>query len=501
MQNKRRKAMKRRGGKSYLYLGLSTLCHSHSTISSHAFATISTTTKMLTCRNTATFLTCNNGFLGTETRRRRPYSSSSNKIAFAMAKDAGDDIDDNNNNNNLAISMDEQVVVTDDEIKLESLRNMLKTRLWARIPSLEEAKDIMKDFLRNAASLSLLDYQWRSSLFKSTEAERQVEQSLARMMGEDPAYVRPMDATDDKIGPLGRAEKELVQWLSSVIEEEGKRARLIADSDGNLVRPMDLSTSGDAGPLSNLERSVVEFINSIVISENERVKSGGSLRRPKDLDESKRGPLGEAEARAVKAFQEMTESEKIRFEQSFLRGEQVRPLDIPGPLGEFERSFLEIVDAERSRAKEGESNNDGKVVRPMNAAFVGPLGQAERQAIEELDRIKEEETERLRSIQRVLVENRPMVKAEGGIVGGGGGGEGFVSLLGFTEAVVVGLFRAPRLLGRVIDRVTELMNSSVLEFEEEEEEEKEQDVKPLAPAGSDVNDDDDDKKATNIEKV
>ena len=38
--------------------------------------------------------------------------------------------------------------------------------------------------------------------FKKTEADRQVEESYARMMGEDATYVRPMDATDDKIGPL-----------------------------------------------------------------------------------------------------------------------------------------------------------------------------------------------------------------------------------------------------------------------------------------------------------
>jgi len=29
-----------------------------------------------------------------------------------------------------------------------------------------------------------------------------VEESIARMMGEEAAYVRPMDAGDEKIGPL-----------------------------------------------------------------------------------------------------------------------------------------------------------------------------------------------------------------------------------------------------------------------------------------------------------
>ena len=83
------------------------------------------------------------------------------------------------------------------------------------------------------------------------------------MMGEEPAYVRPMDAVYEKRGPLvsenqthdiygyafreashhanilfmfvlltmqvmfflqGQAEAQLVKWLSLVIEEEGRRA-------------------------------------------------------------------------------------------------------------------------------------------------------------------------------------------------------------------------------------------------------------------------------------
>jgi hypothetical protein len=56
--------------------------------------------------------------------------------------------------------------------------------------------------LLRLAELSLKDYDWRSSMFKSEEADRKVEESLARMMGDEPAYVRPMDATEEKIGPL-----------------------------------------------------------------------------------------------------------------------------------------------------------------------------------------------------------------------------------------------------------------------------------------------------------
>jgi hypothetical protein len=59
--------------------------------------------------------------------------------------------------------------------------------------------------LRKAAALSLKDYEWRSSYFRTTEAERRVEESLARLMGEEYAnYIRPGDAPEEKIGPLVR---------------------------------------------------------------------------------------------------------------------------------------------------------------------------------------------------------------------------------------------------------------------------------------------------------
>lgn len=56
--------------------------------------------------------------------------------------------------------------------------------------------------LLRLAQLSLEDYQWRQGLFKTKEADRKVEESLARMMGDEASYVRPMDASSEKIGPL-----------------------------------------------------------------------------------------------------------------------------------------------------------------------------------------------------------------------------------------------------------------------------------------------------------
>jgi hypothetical protein len=66
----------------------------------------------------------------------------------------------------------------------------------------EEEENSKNEGLLRLAELSLEDYKWRSSVFKSEEADRKVEETLARMMGDEAAYVRPMDASEQKIGPL-----------------------------------------------------------------------------------------------------------------------------------------------------------------------------------------------------------------------------------------------------------------------------------------------------------
>lgn len=311
--------------------------------------------------------------------------------------------------------------------------------------------DLIKTLFKKIANLSLQDYYWRSDLFKKNEADRRVEESLARMMGEDAAYVRPMDAGEN-MGPLGRAEKQLVDWLKLVIEEEGRRARLIASSDGEFVRPMDLQQSDKGGPLAALENSAVNFLESIKVSETERVRT--ATLRPKDVDQDKRGPLGNFEARVVSALEEIRASEEFRMEQTRARGgEIVRPIDVPGPLGEAERWYLELITAEKQRGKE-RIKNDGKLVRPKDASLEGPLGAAERAFTNALGVVRDEETERLRSMQRVLNENRPMERDRN-------------SIAGWTEALLVGIFRAPQLLFRVIDRVNELMESEKLDSKDE----------------------------------
>ena len=77
------------------------------------------------------------------------------------------------------------------------------------------------------------------------------------------------------------------------------------------------------------------------------MRSSTKTLRPKDLDEAHRGPLGEAEMKAVAAIREILDSERLRVEQSMARDKIVRPIDIPGPLGEFEMAVLDVVEAEQ----------------------------------------------------------------------------------------------------------------------------------------------------------
>lgn len=267
----------------------------------------------------------------------------------------------------------------------------------------------------------------------------------------------------------GNAEKNVVQWLTSVIEEEGKRARRIADSDGELIRPIDLSETDEAGPLSRLEQQAIQFLSKISDSEVERVRSGKL--RPKDMESP--GPLGEAEARAVLALDRIIESEKYRMDQSRLRGgEAVRPIDVPGPLGEFERYVGDIIRAERQRVKDREAN-EGKLVRPKDASIPNGLGNVERKAVDDWNLLQKEEKERLFSLRRFLDERRPMETDKD-------------SPLGVTEAFTVGLLRGPKLVGKVVGRVKELLSSEDLEGEDKDIIEKKLPASSSGDPGSEV---------------
>jgi hypothetical protein len=138
------------------------------------------------------------------------------------------------------------------------------------------------------------------------------------------------------------------------------------------------------------------------------------------------------------------------MQQSRLRDGIVRPIDIPGPLGEFEMAVLEIVKAEEKRKEESQQNPDGTVVRPMLAKTKGPLGELEQQATEAVKRLTDEEKQRLRYFQKFLDEKRPMTYDR-------------KSPLGIVETIVVGIVRAPILLFQIFARVKDLIESETLD--------------------------------------
>jgi hypothetical protein len=51
----------------------------------------------------------------------------------------------------------------------------------------------------------------------------------------------------------------------------------------------------------------------------------------------------------------------------------VRPIDVPGPLGDFEMKVAELFRAEQRRASQRESNN-GRIDRLEGVKIIGPLG-------------------------------------------------------------------------------------------------------------------------------
>jgi hypothetical protein len=165
-----------------------------------------------------------------------------------------------------------------------------------------------------------------------------------------------------------------------------------------------------------------------------------------------RGPLGEAEARAVLALDKVVESERRRMERSRYTGEMTRPIDVPGPLGEFEKYVGDIIRAERQRVKDRE-RNDGKLVRPKDASLQSGLGDVERKAVEDWEKLAKEEKERYQSFKRFLEERRPADTDKD-------------SPLGLMEAFTVKLLNGPRLIMKTINRVQELMNSTPLNEEE-----------------------------------
>lgn len=268
----------------------------------------------------------------------------------------------------------------------------------------------------------------------------------------DAATSDELSSETSELGPLGRWERDAVNWLRQVQDEEGRRAQQIVDQDGKLVRPLEQEV---LGPLGHIEKAVVDICHKIKASERERVRT--RTLRPKDVDASLQGPLGRLEEDAVRVLNDIRTSERLRAEQSKSRGGVVvRPIDVPGPLGELEMAVSELFEAEKKRSAERQQNPDGQVVRPKDAKYRGPLGEAELQAYETIQQLNLEEMERLKSIRRALEENRPMEKDRD-------------SIAGILERFVVGLFRGPQMLMSVIERVQELLSSEIIPLNETEQ--------------------------------
>lgn len=322
--------------------------------------------------------------------------------------------------------------------------------------------NMFQSFSRWLAELSLQDYQWRTDVFKSISADRMIDNSLARLRGESTApYVRPMDAAE--IGPLGTLERNAVQFLNTIFEEEKRRAQKIVQRSGKLVRPSDNTNDDDGaedsvqqhplGPLGKFEASVVQFWKSIREAEQARVRT--QTLRPKDVEETKRGPLGNLEWRFAQWIEQIKASERLRMQLSDQRKTIVRPIDVPqSPLGELELQIGSILRAEEFRLRQQQKYGTTKIIRPKDAEYPGLLGNAESNVYQLVRDIIQEETQRWISVQKYLQENRPMERSQS-------------SVLGTMEAFIVGIVRSPQLIVSVIQRVSELLQSDFLLSQEE----------------------------------
>ncbi|GMI25721.1 hypothetical protein TrCOL_g9221 [Triparma columacea] len=358
------------------------------------------------------------------------------------------------------------------------------------------------------AKMSLLDYSWRREIFSSARASQAESSTLSKMTGRTQSYtpiIRPMSLgnNEEELGPLGISESKAVEWLESVMDAEAIRAQRIVDSTSptsptpsgldslGIVRPMEAG-----GPLGEMEEMAVNVYQEIKQAESIRSQIGrqqilrqkkpsqgnegeeeeeevnyGIFVPPSMVPSSKMGPLGRMESYLKTTISEIRTAEVIRAKLNVggSAGRRiVRPLDVGGPLGEAERFVSDIQIYEKKRAAEtqgldkGDATSSGKdgggklkgrgVVRPMDASVKGPLGEVEEKAVGIVNGIVEEERRRMQN----LIENRPMNRDEKGI-------------LGVSEKVGVGIFRAPWLVGKTLERVKELLGREGGKEEEEEE--------------------------------
>jgi len=315
----------------------------------------------------------------------------------------------------------------------------------------------LKRLVQGLASLSLADYTWRKDIFVKARASQHESSALTRLTGDTQKIkpmMRPMDLSPDleDLGPLGIAESKAVSWLEEVFDSEAQRARQIVEDDDQSRVSIRPSEAAPGTPLAEAERGAIEFYESLVRSE----KARGDLVRHKGADENEFGvflppselpdetigPLGKAERALKQAISSIKDAEILRLQLS-KSGDNprlVRPLDVGGPMGEAERFMSDIQMAEKKRVALKEKV--GTVVRPMDAAVKGPLGETEEKVVDLAQRIAIEEKKRLDN----LVENRPMNTDRD-------------SIPGRAETVSVGILRAPMMFYKVFERVGQLLRS------------------------------------------
>jgi hypothetical protein len=91
---------------------------------------------------------------------------------------------------------------TNNNLTVTNQVTLLSNTIEGQTSVLQLFMDWWKKILQSLAALSLEDYKIRSSIIKERAAGRQLEESIARIRGENPGYVRPMYADETTIGPL-----------------------------------------------------------------------------------------------------------------------------------------------------------------------------------------------------------------------------------------------------------------------------------------------------------
>jgi hypothetical protein len=138
-------------------------------------------------------------------------------LLSARGEDYDREDDDKNNNSKEGGSIVDAVIIMQGSYEVTnssssnnnslSATNKITLATKKEVESTSPLQQMMewcKKIFQSLAALSLEDYKIRSSILKERAAGRQLEESIARIRGETPGYIRPMYADETTIGPLVR---------------------------------------------------------------------------------------------------------------------------------------------------------------------------------------------------------------------------------------------------------------------------------------------------------